>query len=273
MLGYNRHYSLIMARYRLRCKYLMTKEIILTIEKIHKYDESKFLISSAREIQLVLQAIAKNKSYVNLYFDNEEHFLKTLLLCANEKGIWLDTSQNEAENASLLKSESYTLVTMHNGAKVQLTCHHAVVAVYAGQPAFFFPLPTRIMRVQRRDFFRISLPTDVPLNCVIPPVPEKTNNQQLAIIMDISLGGIALKCRESNVRLEEGVLYPDCQIELPEIGTLIATIQVRHLFDVHTPSGDVIKHAGCEFVRLDSKMSMLLQRYIAVMQSRLSGIR
>jgi c-di-GMP-binding flagellar brake protein YcgR len=262
-----------MARIKQRLKHHMAKEIILTIEKILKEDESKFLISSSREIQLVLQAIAKNKTFVILYFNNEEHLLKTLLLCANEKGIWLDTSQNEEENAELLNCDAFTIVAMHNGAKVQFSCQRPLVAVYASQPAYFFPLPERIFRIQRRDFFRISLPTDVPLKCVIPPNPDNTYNQQLTTILDISLGGIALKCKESNVRLEAGALYPDCQIELPEIGTLIATIQVKHLFDVNTPSGGVIKHAGCEFVHLDSNMSMLLQRYIAVMQSRLSGIR
>lgn len=251
----------------------MAKEIILTIENISKDEESKFLISSTKEIKLILQAIARNKSFVALYFDNDEHFLKTLLLCANEQGIWLDISQNEEENAALLKSNAFTLVTMHNGAKVQFACQHAVAAVYASNPAFFFPLPSQIFRLQRRDYFRINLPTDVPLKCIIPPKPGNAGNQHMVTIMDISLGGVALKCKESNVRLEEGALYPDCQIELPEIGTLIATIQVRHLFDVNTPSGAVIKHAGCEFVGLDSKMSMLLQRYIAVMQSKLSGIR
>lgn len=251
----------------------MAKEILLTIERIHEDDESKFLIKSAREIQLILQSIAKNKSFTVLYYNDGEHFLKTLLLCANEQGIWLDVSQNEEENNVLLNSEHFTLVTMHNGAKVQFNCQHAVVAVYASNPAFFFPLPAQIFRLQRRDYFRLSLPTDVPLQCIIPPRQDESAPQQTVTIMDISLGGIALTCRETGARLAEGSLYPDCKIVLPGIGTLIATIQVRHLFEVNTPSGGIIKHAGCEFVDLNSKMSMMLQRYIDIMQSKLSGLR
>ena len=68
-----------------------------------------------------------------------------------------------------------------------------------------------------------------------------------------------------------GETYTDCRIELPGLGTLVATVQVKNLFDVTSPSGNVIKHAGCEFMQLDGKMSMLLQRYVAVMQGKLSG--
>jgi hypothetical protein len=90
--------------------------------------------------------------------------------------------------------------------------------------------------------------------------------------MNISEGGIALICKENNIKLEEGAIYPNCRIELPEIGTLLTAIQVKSLFEVTLPNGIITKHAGCEFVRLEARMSMLLQRYVGVMQSKLSKL-
>lgn len=248
----------------------MRKDIPLTVEKLHDGEKEKYLIRSSREIQLTLHAVAQKKATSVLYFGNDGHFIKTIMLAVTEKGIWLDIGPSEEDNQMLFDSDTATLVTMHQGAKVQFDCHHATMAVYASNPAIYFPLPQQIYRFQRRDYFRLPLPADAPLKCTIPPAVPNAAQVCDLVIMDISVGGIALKCKESSVNLVEGEIYHDCKIELPNIGTLTATIQVRNLFEVTAPSGIITKHAGCEFINLDGKMSMLLQRYVAVMQSKLS---
>ena len=248
----------------------MYKEASLTVEKFRDGEESKFLIRSPKEIQLTLHALAQKKAVTVVYFNNGERFFKTVLLAANDKGIWLDVGPNEDDNNLLVNSDNITFVTMHHGAKVQFVCHQVQVAIYAAHPAFYFPLPTQMLRLQRRDYYRLSTSSDTPLKCIIPPATAKSAQRHEITIMDISVGGIALVCKESSVNLEAGEVYPDCRIELPGIGTLIATIQVRNLFDVTSSSGAVTKHAGCEFVQMDGKMGMLLQRYIGIMQSKRS---
>lgn len=250
---------------------IMYKEPVLTVEKFREGEEGKFLIKSPKEIQLTLHVVAQKKSISIIYFDNDKRFLKTLLLAANDKGIWLDVGPDTDDNNHIASGDSITLVTMHQGAKVQFTSLQAQIAVYAGHPAFYLPLPAEIFRVQRRDYFRLSTSSsDTPLKCIIPPDAEKQQHLHEVTIMDISVGGIALICRENSVKLEAGAVYPDCKIELPGVGTLIATIQVKNLFDVNAPSGATVKHAGCEFMQMDGNMSMLLQRYIGLMQSKLS---
>lgn len=248
-------------------------QIALTVEKFRDGEESKYQISSPREIQLILHAVAQKKSVAILYFNDEQHFIKSVLLAANKQGIWLDVGPSEEDNEALLLSDNVTLVTMHQGAKVQFSCTNFELAIYASHPAFFCPLPARMVRLQRRDYFRLPIPADAPLKCVIPPQSEIPAQPVAITIMDISVGGVALVCREQGVQLEEGEIYPDCKIDLPGIGTLTATIQVKNLFDVPSSNGNVTKHAGCEFVQPDGKTSMLLQRYVALMQSRLSGLR
>ncbi len=245
----------------------------LTVEKFRDGEESKYLISSPKEIQLILHAIAQKRTAALLYLNDSEQFIKTFLLAANAQGVWLDVGPSEEDNESLLLSDSITLVTMHQGAKVQFSCYPLEMAIYASHPAFFCSLPASMIRLQRRDYFRLPIPADAPLKCVIPPKSAKPVPPVGVTIMDLSVGGVALVCKEQGVQLEEGEIYTDCQIELPEIGTLTASIQVKNLFDVTSPNGHITKHAGCEFVQPDGKTSMLLQRYVALMQSRLSGIR
>ena len=248
----------------------MLKDTSLTVEKFRNGEERKYLIQSPREIQLTLKAIAQKKVVVLLYYNDDQHFIKTQLLAANEKGVWIDVGPGEEINNQVLNSLSIVLVTMHNGAKVQFVCPHIEVAVFASHPAFFFPLPQQMIRLQRRDFFRLPTSADTPLKCTVPHSQESVAAENEITIMDISIGGVALTCTGNNVRLEAGETYPDCTIELPEIGTLSVTIQVKNLFDVTSYNGTITKHAGCEFIKLDGKTSILLQRYIATMQSKLS---
>ncbi|HUX90561.1 MAG TPA: flagellar brake protein [Gallionellaceae bacterium] len=252
----------------------MSKEFPLTVEKFQDGEDSKFRISSPKEIRLTLNAIAQKKSAVLLHFDNNQNFLKSTLLAVDETGMWLDVSPSEDDNKLLLKSDSITLVTRHLGAKVQFVCRQIEMSVYGSQPAFYCPLPQLILRLQRRDFFRVPTSYDTPLKCIIPPLPtsETSTKPDEVTIMNISEGGIALICKENNIKLEEGAIYPNCRIELPEIGTLLTAIQVKSLFEVTLPNGIITKHAGCEFVRLEARMSMLLQRYVGIMQSKLSKL-
>lgn len=248
----------------------MLKDKSLTIEKFHDSEESKYLIKSPKEIQLTLHAIARKKSVVIIYFNDEEHFIKTLILAANETGVWIDVGPSEDLNNKILLNHNLVLVTMHNGAKVQFQCPHIDVTIFASLPAFFIPLPKQMIRLQRRDFFRLPISSDSPLKCTIPHSKNDESSPKEITIMDISIGGIALTCTGNNVRLETGETYQDCQIELPDVGILTVSIMVKNLFDVTAYNGAAIKHAGCEFIKMDGKTSILLQRYIATMQSKLS---
>lgn len=252
----------------------MSKAIHLTVEKFQNGEESKYLICSPKEIRLTLNAIAQKRPDTLLYSDNEQHFFKTILLAVNEDGIWLDVGPTADDNNRITQSNDITLVTTHLGAKVQFECHQFQMTSYDSHPALHCQLPQQILRLQRRDYFRLPAFNDEPLKCIIPQpaTDEKAAKTDVLTILNISEGGIALVCKENSIKLEAGNTYTGCRIELPEIGTLNTTILVRNLFEVTSPSGIVTKHAGCEFVKMDGRMSILLQRYVGIMQSRLSKL-
>ncbi|HEU0186948.1 MAG TPA: flagellar brake protein [Gallionellaceae bacterium] len=247
----------------------MSREVALTIEKFYNEEEEKFLIYSRKEIQLILHAVARKKNRAILYFDHGKQFIQTMLLAVDHEGIWLDVGPDDVINKYILNSHDMVLVSMHHHAKIQFEGSHIYLVSYAGNPAFYMTLPEKLLRLQRRDYFRLPIPSDTALKCVVPPGPDDEATSSDVTIMDISVGGIALVCKENTTRLEEGKTYPDCRIDLPGIGTLKVTIQVRNMFEVTNKHGVVTKHAGCEFMNLNGQMSMLLQRYIAQMQRQL----
>ena len=82
-----------------------------------------------------------------------------------------------------------------------------------------------------------------------------------ATIVDISGGGLAVVAPPSSMNLSVDSLIDQCQITLPEIGTITATLQVRNMFRVTERSGSELR-AGCQFIGLPGAADALIQRYI-----------
>lgn len=242
------------------------KEIPLKIEVFSDGEDSDFLIHSKSEIQHILQAICERKTRVALYYDEGNRFALTMAIAVSDQGIWIDPAPSQLDNRHILDSHHIVFVSTHNHAKVQFVATESSQVLYGTQEALFIPLPLKLLRLQRRDYFRLAAWPVHPLKCVIKPEQNQQHIKHEVTVMDISVGGISIACQEVNIELTAGSTYPNCEIELPEIGSIIATIQVKNTFEVTNRKGEVKRRAGCVFVNLDGKSTMLLQRYVAQMQ-------
>ena len=250
---------------------MRTKEIPLKIELFSKDDENEYLISNPKEIVSILQTIAQRKSRVALYYNEGISMVLTLILAADENGVWIDAASNPQDNRLIERSKRIIFVTTHNQAKVQFVASDVMLGTYEDAPTFSMALPVKLLRLQRRDYYRLVTAETGALNCIIHPVADQAHVQQEVTVMDISIGGVALICEQTGVELQPGMVYEHCQIELPEIGTLEATIEVKNAFEITDRSGKVKRRAGCVFVNPDGKTTMLLQRYVAHVQQHLAS--
>jgi len=250
----------------------MEKDIPLKIEILSEDKDDKQRISSPNEIKYVMHYIAEKGNRVALYYDNGNDFILTTILAVNDSGLWLEQSPNASDNRRIAASNRLIFVSSHLQIKVQFTAGQASNVEYRGLPAFYLPLPDSLYRLQRREYFRLMTPVIKPLRCVIDKeaVPDKKPLE--FIIMDISCGGVGLTCMESDTELTPGLSYPDCQIELPELGTIRGTIEVKNLVSLTSKSGSEYRRAGCEFKNLDGASANLLQRYVTNMQRARSHI-
>lgn len=244
----------------------MEKDIPLKIEILSKEQDDKLRISSPNEIKFVMHYIAEKGNRVALYYGNENHFILTTLLAVDDTGLWLEQSPNGSDNNQVAKSSQLTFVSSHLQIKVQFTASQASSMMYQGHPAFYLPLPNSLYRLQRREFFRLMTPVTNPLRCVITKDSSPKKQTREFIIMDVSCGGVGLTCMETDSDLTPGNSYLDCRIELPGLGTIRGTIEVKNLVLLPSQSGVTQKRAGCEFKNLDGASIILLQRYVTNMQ-------
>lgn len=251
----------------------MGNNIPLKIETLSNREEENFSIVSAKEIEYILLNIAESGSRAALYYGNANYFILTTIMGADNSGFWLEQSPNSIDNRRIIESDDLFLVSSHLATKVQFDAGRAYGVEYDGYPAFYFFMPKKIYRLQRRECFRLNLPPSELLRCVIPAQPGKSNadkskkpqSHQIAI-MDISIGGIKLTCAEDDIDLEPGQTYENCQIDLPNVGTINIAITVKNLTALTTKSNQTIKRAGCAFTKIDGASRILLQRYVTNLQ-------
>ena len=245
----------------------MEKNIPLKIEMLSTPDDNKHRISSAREIEFILHHIARKRTRVALYYGDANDFILTTLLDMDNEGLWLEQSPNAMDNRRILESNKLIFVSSHLQVKVQFAAQQVRDMEHQGYPAFYLLLPDSIYRLQRREYYRLTTPvSETLLRCIMATKKPVFKRLHEFIIMDISCGGVGLTCMETGTELIPGAAYPDCHIELPGVGAIIGTIEVKNLVLLTSPSGQVQRRAGCEFKNLDTQSIILLQRYVTNMQ-------
>lgn len=240
-------------------------EVSLKIEHLPSEKNIELRIYSEIEMQFLLQDMQKKKTRAALYYDGDKHFILTKLLLVNNEGMWLDIGPYPEENESILRSDTLTFVGLHQQVKVQFEAHGIETALFNDEEAFYLPVPEYLLRIQRREYFRLSIPIASPIMCVIPIKSEKPGEPAVmrkVSILDISCGGIALLCEESETELQRGKTYKDCQISLPNFGTVTIAIEVRNCADFTLSNGLVKKRVSCQFIRPNNQTTVLLQNYI-----------
>lgn len=249
------------------------KEIPLKIELLPGGESGHLLIRSKKEICFILQEIARKGTRAALYYDTGNDFILSTLLNADEQDVWMEAGPNAEANRRALHSDKVIFVGSHQEVKVQFEARHIEAAQFRERDAFRLPLPDTLLRLQRRDYYRMVTPGKNPLKCSLPIAPYPSAKHGSAaprrdtVIMDISIGGAALVCAEREAGLLPGETYPDCRIFLPDIGTVTATIHVKNVMEITAHDGVVSRHAGCEFLHPDGKTVILLQRYITRLQA------
>jgi c-di-GMP-binding flagellar brake protein YcgR len=188
--------------------------------------------------------------------------LLTSMISYKDNGLFLELSASSEANRKALEATKLFCVTQLDKVKIQFILRSVQRAETNGVPAFFAPLPDSVLRLQRREYYRLAAPIARPLKCVIP-FPTATGERRAidVHVVDISGGGLGVISIPLDIPLERGLELP-CKVELPEVGLVTGTIVVRSVFESVTRTGVKSKRAGCEFVKLPGSMLTLIQRYI-----------
>lgn len=237
-------------------------------------DFARYVLEGTTDILFYLRGIKGRKANLSVYAGRSNESFLTAVLDIDETrcAVVLDAPRDEKQVDKALRSSPLVFLTSLEKVKVQFMVPRCSAVQFDGGTALEIPLPTRMLRLQRRDYYRLIVPSSPRLRCLIPTGDSNARMIE-ATIVDISGGGLAVVAPPSSLNLSVDSLIDQCQITLPEIGTLIATLQVRNMFRVTAPGGSELR-AGCRFVDLSAAADALIQRYIMhVEKERTGGLR
>lgn len=224
-------------------------------------DSSSFTVSWKKEIVYILRALMEKTALVSAYFNRGGSFILTSIIDIDpdEGLVFLDLGANELANEKILDSEKIIFVTAQDKVKVQFVANWIEKTLLDGREVFQIELPKSLIKLQRREYYRVTTPIANPLKCIV--LMDGMRKVEMTVA-DISIGGLGVILPPEDAVIEPGMVFNGCNLVLPEIGNIVAVMEIRNVFEVTLRNGLKTKRAGCQFINLSANMQSMIQRYI-----------
>jgi c-di-GMP-binding flagellar brake protein YcgR len=235
------------------------------LEPAHITDKEKYLLSSHDDIVMALFELSKKPDLITAYYDSGiECIITTVVDVLQERNlVLLEYGPNSDKNRQLLSSGTATCLSKHNDIDIRFQLDGLQNARYRGEQVFAAPIPNSLLRLQRREFFRVHMPVMDPVTCRF-----SYRGRELELpLADISIGGLALVDAEEQCQAIKGDLLLRCILTFPNKGgQMEVDLEVRDSFLYGRNEERKVRRLGCAFVDLNRSQSGFIQRYINRLQ-------
>ncbi|HEY4372989.1 MAG TPA: flagellar brake protein [Burkholderiales bacterium] len=222
-------------------------------------ETEQYFTYSRREIINVIEETIASRGMVTVYFNQgEEHFVTNLLQLNPEfEELVFDAAPLALTNELITESRRTTFVSFLERIKIQFHTQRVEATFFEGKPALRTRLPESLMRLQRRNFFRVPAPIAKPLQCHIPLTGGSTLQFS---VRDLSVGGLGMIAGPASGEFKAGMVFHNCRIDLPGHGDVTVSLEVRN--DQGGGPAGLSQRYGCQFLNLSGPVVSLIQRYI-----------
>ena len=243
------------------------------LEDWHDYE-----VASRREIVSLLRQIGEHNQLIRLLIRGEADVCVTSILAVDEDSntLVLDRSVDPAQNQRMTGAARAKCETTLDKIRILFGAANLAPTVWRGEPALRADIPPTLIRLQRREYYRMPTPVSNPVRALIPVLIEAGGGMGVFPLHDISVGGIALL--DSKLQLGTGIgrVIEGCRIELPEIGPIATSLEIRNSLDLTLLNHKTTRRIGCQFVDISRSGLAAVQRYITKLErernAKLAGL-
>jgi c-di-GMP-binding flagellar brake protein YcgR len=244
------------------------------LEKWHDYE-----VESRREIVALLrQIVAEKTQLVRLMIKGESDVCVTSLLHvdADTNTLILDRSVSRDQNERIVATPAVRCETFLDKIRILFALEHLRETTFDGSNALRADIPASLIRLQRRESYRMQTPVTTPVRAIIPLPLQLGGGTKLFPLCDISCGGIALLDNKHELGAAIGDIYQNCRIDLPDVGPVTCSLQVRNTVEMTLLNNKSSRRVGCQFIDLSRANMAGVQRYITKLErernARLAGL-
>jgi c-di-GMP-binding flagellar brake protein YcgR len=226
--------------------------------------EERFHVTGMRSVAFLLGGYVRSGDQFTVSFGSsgEEMMLTALLNVQLERGLLIfDCSGSDDINRHFLQSTRHVFAGRPGGIHVQFSTGRASEMIYGGSKAFSVVLPELVVRMQRRETFRIEAPRGRPLQFF-----GRLRDGRLLNLPahDISVAGLGMIAQALPEGIAPGDRLENCHFALPDDPhELFFSAMVRHVTPLVGRTGMQQWRIGLSFENLPAVEDNRIQRYIA----------
>ncbi len=229
---------------------------------------SPYQIHSRREIIALLRSLEQQRQLITMLVSGSPEAVVTSVLEIDDDTdtLIIDCAPNPAMNRRILESDNISFETVLDHIRILFFTANVTECLHDDRPALQMPLPASVIRLQRREYYRVQTPISNPVRCTIPVQHELGTETVTLTLQNVSGGGIALIDDKQTLDNTVGLVYENCRIHLPGNTVVVTALQVRNCQDITLPTGKVVRRIGCLFIELPPAMLSAIQRYITKLE-------
>jgi c-di-GMP-binding flagellar brake protein YcgR len=225
--------------------------------------ESAFLIDSPEKIISKLSILLRNKCLLTAYFgDNDDSFITTILEIDKNDNVFIfyhGCKKNLIEQ--LFNSSKITFKTDYLGAEVGFDTIKLEKIHYQGVSAFAASIPTSILWMERREFYRVKSPASKSSYCQLTLKEQEPVSLKL---YDIGLAGFSMLTDSKEIAdlMIPDTFFEQCKLILADTGEDIISFEIRSKYIINPEDSNRMEKIGCKFTQITPTFENAIQRYV-----------
>ncbi len=225
-------------------------------------EHHEYVTKSRLEIRRILNSIIEQAAPVTVPVGGDDFFLTSIVgIDEDEDFLFFACTENNQHTEQMLDQENMLCSTSLEKIKIQFGCRPIEFTPYEGQQTLKTEVPRELMRLQRREYYRMMTPANPPVKCTLSTRRGATPVNLEFSLLDISCGGVAIITPPEIFAPALGTVYT-CLIHLPGTNPLRAQVQARNAFMITLPDGKLTERSGFAFINLTENQVSAVQRFI-----------
>jgi c-di-GMP-binding flagellar brake protein YcgR len=237
-----------------------------------------FKIGAPREIIAILRSIGEKNQLVRMLISGEADVAVTSILHIDPDAgvVYVDVPIDPSQGKRALAVRGLMFETTLDKIRIMFEAPGITETTYKGGNAYKFKIPESVVRLQRREYYRMETPVTNPVRVTIT-LPEELGGDMHAFpLSDISCGGVAILDPKLILDVTVSKNYENCRIDLPDVGLVTTTLQVRSSHEITLLNAKQNRRVGCEFINISRGNLAGVQRYITKLErernARVAGL-
>ena len=241
-------------------------------------DWHDFEIDSRKEVIALLRSIGEKRQLLRMQIRGEPDVMVSSILHVDvgSDSVILDCSINDEQNRRLVGAAGVLFETTLDKIRILFSSETVRDCLHANDPALRIAVPASLIRLQRREYYRMATPVGNPVMASIMLPAELGGGSATFPLADISCGGLSILDNKMVLGDTIGKHFNACRIELPEVGTVTTSLQIRNSVDMTLLNSKSNRRLGCQFVDIPRQMLAQVQRYITKLErernARIAGL-